>query len=522
MARRLLVAACLLLLALPSSSHAATNRYVAVTGNDANTCLAPETACLTITAALSKAVAGDTIVVGPGIYRENLTINKSVTINGVSAPTTIVDGGAARTVMHIPTGAPVNVAITGLTLRNGRSSLGGGIWMENAGTLALTNVSVEGNIADESGGGILSNGPLTLNSSTVANNRSAGTVGNGGGGIYSCSTLVIVDSVVAGNTSELWGGGLSSCGSTRLERSVVMNNTAQTEGGGIYHAGTALPLTLESSSVISNTTRAAGGAITISAAVASLNNSTVSGNNGTGVSQQSGGTTSLQHVTIANNIRGALSVGAGSMTVRGSIVSSSVDPACAVSASGATLSSQGHNVATGTTCAFSQTGDRVNVNPQLGRLARNVLRTWTHALLAGSPALDAATNTGCPVTDQRGVARPQDGDLNGSTVCDIGAFERSAAEAATPTNTPTRTPTRTPTATATRTATATPTRTPTSTATPITTATTAGPAPQSYLPLLMTRQGARGLAGPRTLPVAQPPSPPLMATPMRTPTERPK
>ncbi len=119
MARRFLVAACLLLLALPSSSHAATSRYVAVSGNDANNCLTPETACLTIAAAVSKAVPGESIIVGAGIYRENLTSNKRVTINGANARTTIVDGGAAGTVVHIPAGPPVTVAITGLTLRNG-------------------------------------------------------------------------------------------------------------------------------------------------------------------------------------------------------------------------------------------------------------------------------------------------------------------------------------------------------------------------------------------------------------------
>ena len=45
------------------------------------------------------------------------------------------------------------------------------------------------------------------------------------------------------------------------------------------------------------------------------------------------------------------------------------------------------------------------------------------ALLAGSPAIDAADAAACPATDQRGVARPQDGDDDGEALCDIGAFE---------------------------------------------------------------------------------------------------
>lgn len=54
----------------------------------------------------------------------------------------------------------------------------------------------------------------------------------------------------------------------------------------------------------------------------------------------------------------------------------------------------------------------------LGPLQDNGGHTWTHALLPGSPAIDAIPNIGCNVaTDQRGVSRPQ------GTNCDIGAFE---------------------------------------------------------------------------------------------------
>ncbi len=50
--------------------------------------------------------------------------------------------------------------------------------------------------------------------------------------------------------------------------------------------------------------------------------------------------------------------------------------------------------------------------------------TRTHALLAGSTAIDRGDNSGAPGTDQRGVARPRDGDGNGSKIVDIGAFEK--------------------------------------------------------------------------------------------------
>jgi hypothetical protein len=58
------------------------------------------------------------------------------------------------------------------------------------------------------------------------------------------------------------------------------------------------------------------------------------------------------------------------------------------------------------------------IDPLLGPLALNGGPTRTHALEAGSPALDAASAADCPATDQRGVARPQ------GSGCDIGSYER--------------------------------------------------------------------------------------------------
>jgi hypothetical protein len=59
------------------------------------------------------------------------------------------------------------------------------------------------------------------------------------------------------------------------------------------------------------------------------------------------------------------------------------------------------------------------IDPRLGALAVNGGPTRTHALLAGSPAIDAAGGDPCPTDrDQRNTERPQGG------ACDVGAFER--------------------------------------------------------------------------------------------------
>jgi hypothetical protein len=82
--------------------------------------------------------------------------------------------------------------------------------------------------------------------------------------------------------------------------------------------------------------------------------------------------------------------------------------------------------------------------------------TRTHALLPGSPAIDSSRAT-CPATDQRGVARPQDGNGDGAAVCDIGAYERAGtASGATPRPSSTPRPTSTPKPTSTSKPTSTP------------------------------------------------------------------
>jgi len=101
-----------------------------------------------------------------------------------------------------------------------------------------------------------------------------------------------------------------------------------------------------------------------------------------------------------------------SLALRNTIVANGSPDNCST-----TVSSRGHNLESGNSCHFSATGDLSEIDPLLGPLAGNFGATPTHALLPGSPAIDAGTNDGCPSVDQRGFPRPQNG------VCDIGAYE---------------------------------------------------------------------------------------------------
>ena len=74
----------------------------------------------TIQGAVDAANMGDTILVAPGIYKENVVIKKTVSIAGKNKSATIIDGNGTKIVVHVLAHC---VAISGFTIRNGRDGL---------------------------------------------------------------------------------------------------------------------------------------------------------------------------------------------------------------------------------------------------------------------------------------------------------------------------------------------------------------------------------------------------------------
>ncbi len=161
-------------------------------------------------------------------------------------------------------------------------------------------------------------------------------------------------------------------------------------------------------STISGNTSTAwhGGAMFITDGVATVTNSTVTGNNAPG------GTTGGLFV-------GTFTAASATLNLHNTIVAANGDFGCFLAPFGAgavALNSLGNNVFTDGTCNPIGS-DQVVGDALLGPLADNGGPTLTYALLAGSPAIDAANDPACPATDQRGVVRPQ------GAGCDIGSFE---------------------------------------------------------------------------------------------------
>lgn len=164
---------------------------------------------------------------------------------------------------------------------------------------------------------------------------------------------------------------------------------------------------------------------------ANIINSTINGNQDRGVtaidSDPGDGEShiiNIQNSTIANNNDVFTEEGVGIraentgmvVNVKNTIVSASNTTNCS-EFFGGIITSQGNNIDSANTCGFALGTDKLNTNPLLGPLENNGGPTDTHALLQGSPALNAGGKP-FPPKDQRGVKRPQ------GKRSDIGAYEK--------------------------------------------------------------------------------------------------
>ena len=229
--------------------------------------------------------------------------------------------------------------------------------------------------------------------------------GSGNAGVSNSATLRLTRVAVTGVVSTNFAAGgvyNSASGSLTIESSTISGNTTATIGGGIYNLNA---LSITNSTISGNTANTtgsnwqAGGIYT--SGTATIVNSTITGNtafSGGGLEVDSGTTASLRNTIVAQNTATAAGQ-PGNCRVFG------------------TLSSQGGNLEDTNTCNFVQASDLRSTPAGLGPLQDNAGPTDTRALLSGSMAVDRGIASGCPATDQRGVARPQQGG------CDIGAYE---------------------------------------------------------------------------------------------------
>lgn len=323
-------------------------------------------------------------------------LSTSISINGPGANLLTVQRSTATGTPNFRifnVSSSITATISGLTISGGRSNLSGA-GVSNGGTLTLARVTITNNTAELGlghGGGVSNTGDLTLTHSTVSGN----TGGVGGGGISNSNLITIMNSTIVGNLAGSTGpgGGLyNSGGIATVTNSTFSANTTNTNGGGVFNTGGTVILT--------NTTV--------------TNNATTNGTCG-GVVGSSG--TRVKNTIIANNLNSDVF---------------------------GTIESQDYNLienTAGATFTGTTTHNITGVDPLVGPLANNGGPTLVHALLPGSPAINAGSNANLPADtfdldgdsntteplpfDQRGTGfnRTADGNGEGTATVDIGAFE---------------------------------------------------------------------------------------------------
>jgi len=349
----------------------------------------------TIQAAIDDASTsnGSIIEVRDPIHTEaGIMVSRDVTIRGLGAGKTVVQSHdelkqSPERVFLVQEG--VTTVLRGLTIRHGRSS-----------------------VREDNGGGILNDGALTVVDCIITKNAA-----NGGAGICSNGTLIVINSSIRGNVSEAIAQPGLRCGSgagilSRVGELTVVNSTIGGNQAGVRSKGT-------------------GGGIRVGCkSTAVISNCTISGNEsvvyGGGIVVM--GTARLVNCTIANNasksegsgvyVRGTLdfvnTIVANNRGTGGSCFVTSKDER----GGAGTIGINRHNLIDDGACDPYLSGD-----PMLGPLADNGGPTMTHALLPGSPAIDAVPEDACTLAvDQRGVPRSF-AVTSYDTPCDIGAFE---------------------------------------------------------------------------------------------------
>jgi hypothetical protein len=343
-----------------------------------------------------------------------------IDIEGTSFDATVIGPGADRLTIDGNNQDAIfraaDLEIDGLTLTHGRAQGYGGcvqaglsLVMRSSRVVACTSYG-----ATSAGGGVFANYEATLYSTVVAGNMAiAGSGPAKGGGIATAYNFVkIVDSTITGNTATgnpARGGGVYSLGVTAIIGSTIDGNVADL-GGGAYCQRSFFQnaeCTVQDSTISGNTAHESGGGLLAKyAQTATIENSTIAYNSAEtghvgGLLLTQSGTTNItvQSSIIAKNVAAGTDLAADIDTDTGNF-----------------------RTLTGGNDLFTSVGyvwpsPLIIDDPLLGPLRDNGGPTMTHALLPGSPAIDAGNNVAGLQTDQRGRARVS------GPAADIGAFE---------------------------------------------------------------------------------------------------
>jgi hypothetical protein len=290
--------------------------------------------------------------------------------------------------------------LNNLVFHSNRSAIrGGGLFIGDNSSPTMTNVTFSANRTNYLGGGMFNlDSVVTMTNAAFYEN----TAVHSGGGIYNDNSAVILtNAAFSGNEAGI-GGGMANHQNSRprLTNITFSENHAKNRGGGIYNDRSSPQLTNVTFSI--NLAEDYGG----------------------GMYNEDNSSPTLTNVTFTGNIAlggvgGAMySQGSSSPVLTNSILWANEPEEQIIGPATVTYS----NVQISSNVVYPGEGN-INADPLLDVLSANGGYTLTHALLWGSPAINAGHPFFCPPIDQRGMPRPADGSLDGEPRCDMGAFE---------------------------------------------------------------------------------------------------
>ena len=380
----------------------------------------------TIQAGINAASNGDTVLVAPGTYKENVNFKgKAITVKSSGrASTTIVDGGGIGPVVTFDSNEILTSVLSGFTLQNGNVSNtypfeGGGIAIEAASPTISGNI-IQDNKGSNGGGGIgLGFASPLIKSNIIRNNTQSsqvsGGIGGGGISVRGASTAQIVRNTIQNNTwPTAFGGGISlfGAGSVLIENNLFIGNTCYDSGNAIAMANDVSGTVIVQNVFTGNNSTNGSSLFWWNSPAALVDNTITDGPTSTPSFSLIAATGLSSSTVVANNIITATNVG----TIAFDCVSGDISNPLNFY-NNDVFSKQG--AAYGGLCT-NQTGSNGNISANPTLVSKNNLR-----LKGGSPAIDAANNSApnLPTTDYAGNPRIINGNGGSTAIVDMGAYE---------------------------------------------------------------------------------------------------
>jgi len=392
---------------LPSAGSAAAAIVIRVTGDQP-----------TIQAAINAAGNGDTVLVSPGTYNENINfLGKAITVKSSKGPsvTTIANNKGGVTVTFNNNEGRGSV-LEGFTITGGVLTFG--IYIGSSPTI-LNNRITGNHSCDGAGISVNWGSPIIKGNNIFKNYHDQCSGGQGGAGIAVSGqgAAQIIGNLIYGNDggNGFAGGGISlwAAGAPVVMNNIIENNTIAAQGGGLGIAACCENPVIAQNVFIGNSS-ADGGAIYSfpnSGAPVFVNNSFLNNKSATGNSafytNSSDGQPSLLYNNIIVAMKGQIALFCGSFntTTLPKVISNDV------------YEPQGTNY--GGSCT-DQTGINGNISALPRFIGPSNLR-----LKGGSPAVDSGNNAAPdrPPKDFAGNPRIINGNDGPTAIVDMGAYE---------------------------------------------------------------------------------------------------